>query len=244
MEVIVLDNGKIDRCKEKIKKFLPEIKYLENEENEGFSKGYNKTIKFSLGKYYLMLNSDIEVLKNGLSELVKAEDRFEGGAVLGGKLVFPDMSKQDSVFHLPTIRGALKEYFLKKEGSYFMYEPKGEKYVKVEGLVMACFLIPHKIYEKVGLLDEKTFIFFEDIEYCRRLKQFGIPIFYVPEARFIHHHGGSTKKIGIEKANELLNKSARYYHGEFYNSLLSIVLKLGQKFGRVKTPIPKWAKEI
>lgn len=112
MEVIVLDNGLIDPCKDAITEFLPRIKYLRNPENEGFTRGYNKTIRFSLGEYYLMLNSDIEVLEKGLSELVAMEDDFKGEAVIGGKLLFPDMSDQDSAFHLPTLTGAVREYFL------------------------------------------------------------------------------------------------------------------------------------
>ncbi|MBI2017895.1 glycosyltransferase [Candidatus Daviesbacteria bacterium] len=242
VEVIVLDNGDIDPCKDKIKEYLPRIKYLKNEENEGFSKGYNKTIRYSLGEYYLMLNSDIEVLENGLSELVRVEDEFKGEAVLGGKLVFPDLSKQDSAFHLPTLTGAFKEYFLAKKGSYFMYQPESDKPSKVDGLVMACLLIPKKVLQKVGLLDEGTFIFFEDIEYCRRLKKFGVPLYFVPSAKFIHHHGASTKKIGLDKATGLLTQSAIKYHGKFYYSMITFVLRLGQKFGRVKTPVSRWTK--
>ncbi len=240
MEVIVLDNGLLDSCKEEIKEFLPKVKYLQNSENEGFSKGYNKTIKFSLGEYYLMLNSDIEVLERALSELVRVEDEFKGEVALGGKLVFPDLSNQDSAFYLPTITGALKEYFLAQPGSYFMYQPSGEKPVKVEGVAMACLLIPKKIIKKVGLLDEGTFIFFEDIEYARRLKEHSIPAYFVPKARFIHYHGGSTKRIGQEKATEHLVKAAKHYHGMFYYTLLTFVLRLGQKFGRVETPVTKW----
>ena len=234
MEVIVLDNGKIDLAKNLIKDF--DIKYIENKENEGFSKGYNKTIKYSLGQYYLMLNSDIEVLGNGLSELMKAEDEFRGEAVLGGKLVFPDLSDQDSVFHLPTITGAIKEYFLRIKGSFFMYLPKDEKPVKVEGLAMACFLIPKIILNKSGLLDEGTFIFFEDIEYGRRLKSSGIPLYFIPSAKFIHHHGASTKKQGISKSYEQLKKSSMYYHGKIYYWLLYYTLLFCQKFSGTKTP--------
>lgn len=265
MEVIVLDNGKVDPCKEQIKEFLLKIKYLANSENEGFSKGYNKTIKYSLGKYYLMLNSDIEVLKGGISELIRAEEKLNGEAVLGGKLEFPDGSNQDSAFNLPTLSGAFKEYFLAKSGSYFMYQPGSESRldsrphfvqnpprspfghlggvgIKVEGLVMACMLIPKKILDKAGLVDEGTFIFFEDIEYCRRLNKLGVPVYFVPKAKFIHHHGSSTKKIGLEKANEHLTAAAKYYHGNLYFFLLSLILRLGQKLGNVTTPKPRWTK--
>ncbi len=243
MEVIVLDNGNIDLCKKAIKEFLPQVKYLKNEENEGFSKGYNKTIKYSQGEYYLMFNSDIEVLDGGIKELLKWADYYKGEAVLGGKLVFPDESSQDSVFHLPTLTGAYQEYFEAKKGSYFMFEPNGEEPTKVEGMVMACLLIPRKILNKIGLLDERTFIFFEDIEYARRLKQNNIPLYFIPSAKFIHHHGASTKRIGIDKAYELLTQGSKHYHGKFYYFLLSLVLKVGQKLGRVKTPVSRWTKE-
>lgn len=243
MEVVVLDNGSEDNCKEVIKAFLPKIKYLQNETNLGFSKGYNKTISFSKGEYVLLLNSDIEVLSEGLSQMIEWADQFRGNAVLGGRLFFPNMDAQDSVYSLPTITGAFKEYFLGQRGSYFMYRPQSSKPVKVEGLVMACFMIPEKIINNVGLLDEDTFIFFEDIEYCRRLKRYNVPIYFIPQAKFIHHHGGATKKIGVEKASALLQKGAAHYHGKFYYKLLTWVLWLGQKLGRVKTPMSRWTKK-
>ncbi len=240
LEVIVLDNGNVDPVFEKIKEFLPRIKYLKNKENEGFSKGYNKTIKYSLGQYYLMFNSDIEVLPGSISEMIKRADEFKEEAVLGGKLIFPDGTKQDSAFHLPTLTGAFKEYFLAEKGAYFMFEPSADQPSQVEGLVMACLLIPLNIINKVGLLDEGTFIFFEDIEYARRLKRLGVPLYFVPSAKFIHHHGASTKGIGTNKAYQLLQTASKHYHGNFYYFLLSLILKLGQKLGRVKTPISRW----
>lgn len=242
MEIVVLDNGSDDNCSEVIKEFLPKIKFIQNKENEGFSKGYNKAISYSKGRYILLLNSDIEVLKNSLTELLNYAKEYKDNAVLGGKLYFPDKTNQDSVFNLPTLTGAFNEYFLDKKGSYFMYLPEGEKPITAEGLVMACFLIPEKVLNKVGLLDEETFIFFEDIEYCRRLKQYGIPLYFIPTAKFIHHHGGSTKRIGQNKAYQLLQKAAKHYHGAFYYFLLTWVLRIGQKLGRTKTPVSRWSK--
>lgn len=240
MEVLVLDNGSEDNCRDVIKEFLPKVKYLQNKENKGFAKGYNKLIRYSRGQYFLMLNSDIEVPGDGISEIIKWADHFKGEAVLGGKLHFPDRSNQDSVFHLPTIWGAFKEYFLGKKGSYFMYLPKSDQPFRVDGMVMACYLIPWNIINKVGVLDEGTFIFFEDIEYARRLKQANILLYFIPSAKFIHHHGGATKRIGETKAYKLLKQGAIHYHGAVYYHLLSFILWLGQKLGRVKTPVSRW----
>ncbi len=239
MEVVVLDNGSDDECREVNKEYLPKIKYLQNRTNEGFTRGYNKTIAYSKGQYILMLNSDIEVLDESLTEMLSQAQRFGEKAVLGGRLYFPDGSDQDSAFYLPTVTGAFKEYFLAEKGSYFMYLPKTDVPTRVEGLVMACFLIPEKVINDVGLLDEGTFIFFEDIEYCRRLKRMGIPLYFIPSAKFIHHHGGSTKRLKSGEAYKLLTRGSRHYHGGLYYFLLTVTLWLGQKLGRVKTPVAR-----
>ncbi|MDO8638016.1 MAG: glycosyltransferase family 2 protein [Candidatus Daviesbacteria bacterium] len=231
VEVVLLDNGTLDCCEEIAKKFK-EVKYLKNLENLGFSKGYNRGIKYSTGKYVLLLNSDIEVLDNSLEEILKEAERLKE-AVLGGKLYYPDKSNQDSCFFLPTISGAFREYFLNQKGTYFMFLPKSDKPVKVEGIIMACFLIPRKVIDKIGLLDEGTFIFFEDIEYCRRLRENNIPVYFCPQAEFIHHHGASHKKLEEGEAYKMLVKGSKHYHGTFYYSLLYLVILFGQKFRKV-----------
>ena len=236
MEVIVLDNGNLDPAKNKIKEYLGRVKYLENEENEGFSKAYNKTIRFSLGENYLMLNSDIEAMDGSFVEVLKTAEELKGEAVAAGKLIFPNEIIQDNVFHLPTITGALKEYFLRQKGAYFMYAPKVEERIRVEGAAMAAYLIPQKILRKVGLLDENIFILFEDVEYARRLKRNCVPVYFAPNIKFLHHHGASTKKQGIDKSYEQLKTSSMYYHGKIYYWLLYYVMLFCQKFSGTRTP--------
>jgi len=94
---------------------------------------------------------------------------------------------------------------------------------------MACFLIPRKILNKVGYLAEKSFLYFEDIEYCRRLKKSGIGIYYYPKAEFFHHHGASSEKIGQTQAYSYLKKGAFFYHGRLKYLILWFILWLGQK---------------
>ncbi len=238
IEIILLDNGRLDPCEKFINNF-PKVKYIQNQENAGFTRGYNRTIRYARGEHILMLNSDIEVLGNSLTDLVKAADTYHGEAVVGGRLYFPDMTNQDSCFFLPTILGAIKEYFLGIKGSYFMFFPKSSKPTRVEGMVMACFLIPRKIINNIGLLDEGTFIFFEDIEYCRRLKKNGIPIYYYPAVKFIHHHGASHKQLKEGEVYKMLVKGSLNYHGRLYYSLLYLVMLLGQKLSKVHVPVSR-----
>jgi GT2 family glycosyltransferase len=238
-EVILIDNASDDGCDEMVKKY-PHVKFVSNTTNRGFSGANNQGIDYSRGEYVLLLNSDTECRPNSLAELVKAADELGGRAITAGKLFFPDGSRQDSAFYLPTVRKAFEEYFLGRTGSYFMYQPQVVNPVRVEGAVMACFMIPRAVINKIGYLDEGTFMYFEDVEYCRRASLSAVPIYFVPKAEFVHHHGASSKKIGQEKSYELLKKGSRYYHGAVKYWLLWAILWLGQRIGKTKSPTSRW----
>lgn len=232
-EILVIDDGSGDSFSD-LKKEFSDAEFLMNESNKGFVASYNRLFDFSRGKYLLMLNSDIEVTKGSLSSLVTKSKELKDKAVLTGKLVFPDGSPQDSCFKLPTAWGAFKEYFLKIKGSYFMFRPESSKPTRVEGAVMADYFIPRNILSKVGLLNEKLFMYFEDIDYARRLKGLDIPIYFCPDIKFYHHHGASSQKAG--GLNRQLIESSKTYHGAFNYFFVTFALWLGQKFGRVSTP--------
>lgn len=235
MEIIMLDDCSPTDPTPEIKQFFPKIRFYKNEVNLGFTRSFNRLFKLSRGKNILMLNSDVELLEHSISELLKTEDKLNGEAVLGGRLYFPDMRSQDSVYFLPTPWGAIKEYFFNKTGSYFMYVPKPEVLTKVEGLVGACILIPRKVFNKIGYLTEEVVSYFEDIEYLRRLKKNNIPAYFVPTAKFIHHHGASFSKLG-SKTLEIHQASAKMYHGKWGYKMIYLTLWLAQKLTRKKPP--------
>jgi hypothetical protein len=124
-----------------------------------------------------------------------------------------------------------------------MFLPKGNEPVKVDGGVMADFLIPRKVINKIGILNRKLFMYFEDIDYCRRLKKAGIPVYYVPKAEFYHHHGATAKKIGKPAINTQIIESSKIYHGKFYYSLITALLWFVQKLDIVMAPKSRWEKE-
>ena len=241
-EVIVLDNATDDDFSV-VEKQFPQARIIKNAVNKGFVGGYNRLMEYARGEMVLMFNSDIAVKGNALETLVKASEKFDHEYVLTGKLLFPDGAPQDCCFKLPDISGAISEYFLKRKGSYFMFRPETDHPVRVEGAVMADFLIPRKVINRIGYLNRKLFMYFEDIDYCRRLKKADIPIYYIPDAEFFHHHGATAKKIGKAAINTQLIESAKIYHGEFKFFVLSQVLRLGQKWGQITTPVSRWEKE-
>jgi GT2 family glycosyltransferase len=231
-EVIVLDDASGDKCKEVVEKYK-EVKFLQNSVNKKFVAANNRLLEYTRGELILMLNSDMEVKSGALSTLIETSKKFNNEVVLAGNLIFPDGRDQDSCFFLPTVMGAIKEYFLGKKGSYVMFRPLGNKPVQVECAVMACFLIPRKVLNKIGYLNRNLVMYFEDVDYCRRLKRAGIPLYYVPRAEFAHHHGASSKIIGQNKANDLIIQSSKTYHGRVYYTLLTTTLWAAQKYQKL-----------
>jgi len=225
-EIIVVDNASDDNLSQKIKKYK-DVLYVESEKNLGFAGGYNRGIALSRGKNILILNSDIEFKNNSLSNLKKAAQKYSN-TVLVPKLILPNGNVQKSVFNLPGIVGAFREYLFGTKNAYSMYVPKFDIPIKVEGGVMAAMLIPRAVWDKVGAISEKSFMYFEDIEYCRRLKNKSVPIYYLPNLEVNHHHGAASKTIG-EKAGEYLVAGAKAYHGSLRYWIITLIIKMGQK---------------
>lgn len=235
-EVIVVDNYPADHCVELARKHTIKPIVLINTENVGFSKAINKGIKESIGKYILIINPDTRIKGNALKLLF---DFAETHPVLGAvapKLLYNDGNIQSSCYKFPTIVNAIKYYFLGCKNCFNKYYP-GNKTTKVDVAVMAAFLIPRTTINQVGGLDERFFLYYEDVEYCRRLKKFGLPIYYFPKAQIMHVHGASGSFTS--HLSSPLARSAEIYHGKLGSNILNTVLWAGQKWQKLIKKIKK-----
>jgi GT2 family glycosyltransferase len=232
-EIIVIDNGSIDGTVAMVKEIKEsKIKIIENKENVGFVKAVNQGLKQAEGEYLLLLNSDIFVKNNALEKLITfAKDQPRTG-VIGGKLINPDGSLQGSCFYLPTITRIIKEFWFNGPSSLTKYAPLGDKPAEVEAVSGAVFLIPKKVLHKVGFFDERYFMYFEDLDYCRRVRQAGFKVYYLPEAEFIHEHGASGRSIP-QKTHRWLVESSKVYHGVIKYYLITFIIWSGQKCQKI-----------
>ena len=228
-EVIVVDNASKDKSPAMIKKNFPKVKLIENRTNLGFAQANNQGIKKAKGEYLLLLNPDTRVEPGSLEKLIQFAQKHPEAGIVGAKLINPDGSVQPSVYHFPTLGRATREYWLSQEGVYEKYAPKSKKAIEVEAVTGAAMLIPRKTIEKVGLLDERYFMYFEDLDYCRRIRQAGLKVYYLPEAEIIHHHGKSAAKVG-SKAYQYLTQSSKIYNGFIKYYLLFLIIWIGQKW--------------
>lgn len=234
-EIIIVDNASSDGSNEAFKKLEKENKNLKlilNKENLGYAKANNQGIRISKGKYLLLLNSDTLVKKNSLRNLVKFAFKTTDAGVVGSKLYNLDGSIQSSCYHFPTIKNAILEYFLGKKGLFEKFVPEGKDPITVDALVGASFLITPKARQEVGVLDERYWAYFEDIDYCRQVWKKGLKVYYLPSSEIIHYHGASFKKATPDDAKRWrrLIPSSKIYHGLVYHYVINSIIWIGQKW--------------
>lgn len=236
-EVLLTDNGSNDGSTEAFKKIKEEkfwknrFTLILNNSNTGYAKANNQGIKKAKGKYILLLNNDTVVHKCALQNLLRFAENTSDAGVVGSRLLNIDGSLQMSCYHFPTITNAIKEYWFGKKGLFEKFAPRSDDPVTVDSVVGAAFLITPAAKRKIGILDERYFAYFEDIDYCRQTWKNGLKVYYLPESVITHYHGATFKKLGDE-ANRWrkLIPSSKVYHGLFKHYVINAILWLGQKW--------------
>lgn len=239
-EVLLIDNGSSDGSVEAFKK-IKEEKYWKsrftlilNDSNTGYAKANNQGIRRAKGKYIFLLNNDTVVHKHALQNLIDFADRHPDAGIVGSRLLNIDGSLQSSCYHFPTITNAIKEYLLGQKGLFEKFAPNGNKAMIVDSVVGAAFLITPKARKLVGMLDERYFAYFEDIDYCRQVFKNGLKVYYLPNSVITHYHGATFKKLADDGQRwKKLIPSSITYHGFLKHYLLYIILWTGQKWQKI-----------
>ena len=229
-EIIIVDNASVDGSLQTFKK-IDRIKLIINKKNLGFAKASNQGIETAKGKSILLLNSDTKVKKGFLQKLEDFTEKIEDAGVVGPRLLNINGSVQKSVMHFPTILRAIREYWLNQKGKYELYIPECKDFCEVDAVVGAVFWITKKAIKKVGFLDERYFMYFEDLEYCRRVRNAGLKVYYFPLAEVVHYHGVSGKNVVKPELQwQRLIPSSKIYNGILKHYLINFILWSGQKW--------------
>lgn len=224
-EVIVVDNDSRDGSAEMVMKEFPQAKLIVNNRNLGFAAGNNAGIEVATGEFVLLLNPDTELMDNAFGTMVRIMRANSDVAVLGPTLLNADRSLQPSVRRFPTplsqalVMLKLHHVFprLKPVMRYFADGFDYLAVAKVDQVMGAAFMVRRSAFERLGLLDERFFIWFEEVDFCKRVVDAGFGVMYTPEACVIHHGGESFGQVfGPKKQryfNDSLLKYIRKHHG-------------------------------
>ncbi len=225
LEVMVVDNNSSDHSQEMLKKDFPEVRLTENSRNLGFSAGCNQGIRESRGRYILFLNPDAELTRTGIKDMIDFMNSKPEAGICGPKMTdqkgnlqfscrsFPSyltsISSSQSILNRIFPENVLSRKYLLKDQNRFQIR-------EVDWVSGSCLLAKREMFEKVGLLDERFYMYVEDVDVCYRAKLAGFSVFYFPEVVVIHHIGKSTKKRKIEMLVEH-HRSMYHFYRKHYN---------------------------
>lgn len=230
-EIYLIDNASYDNSLEKLKKDFSIqinsglIKLILNKKNMGFAFANNLAIKKSDSKYILLLNSDTIVNDNSIENCLKYIEKDSNIGALGCKITLPDGSLDKACKRsFPDIKSSfyriigLSHIFPKSKrfGKYNLNYLNENGIYDVDCLSGAFMLVRSKTIEQVGLLDEKFFMYGEDIDWCYRIKKSGWKIIYYGDAQIIHYKG--TRKKQENKIIYEFYKSMHIYYNEHYRN--------------------------
>lgn len=196
-EVFVVDNNSRDGTVEMVNKNFEQVELIANSENLGFAKANNQAIKKASGRYILLLNPDMRVYPDTLKNMVAWMDERPQAGVAGCHLVdekggtvphvrrFPRLGDQLAiVLKIPHIFPGILNKYLQKDLDH-------NKEAEADSIRGSFFMIRREALRDIGELDERFFIWFEEVDYCKRAWRAGWKVMYTPQARCIDHVGQS-----------------------------------------------------
>jgi N-acetylglucosaminyl-diphospho-decaprenol L-rhamnosyltransferase len=214
-EVIVVDNASGDGSAQMVRDEFPTVRVIANTSNAGFAAATNQGIRCSAGRYLLLLNPDTTATSSFLRILVAFAESHPAAGAVGPKLVGKHGEDQVSCFPLPTLDREMWRLFhldrFHERASYPLSRLRTATPQSVESIQGACMLIRREALEQAGLLDERFFIYTEEIDLCRRLLDLGWQIFWVPESVIVHHGAASTAQVGGRMFLELYRSKIQYF---------------------------------
>lgn len=210
LEVIVVDNASADGTPTMVKENFPQITLIGNKKNLGFSKACNQGASLAKGEYLLFLNSDTRVKKKTFIKMVRFFEEKEAAAATC-KLTLTS-GKLDPACHrgFPTPWNAfcyfigLEKLFPKFKifSGYHQKWKNQDTLHEVDVISGAFFMIRKKIFQEVRGFDERFFMYAEDIDLCKRIKDNGYKIFYYPDTLVIHYKKQSGRRKLLDKTSE------------------------------------------
>lgn len=185
-EVIIVDNASEDGSVEYIKKNYPEFILIQNKMNLGFASAINQGIKVSKTDYVFLLNNDVELEPDCISNIMDCMEKDENIFAATSKMIqYQDRDKIDDAGDEYTLLG-----WTKRVG----YNKSPEDYIQKRDTFSACAgaaIYRKSVFDKIGLFDENFFAYMEDVDISYRARIYGYKCIYCPEA-VVYHRGSGT----------------------------------------------------
>jgi len=240
-QIILIDNASVDSTIQRAREGGVNVRIVSNRANVGFAAALNQGAKMASGEVLLLLNPDVIITAGSLSKL--AETLSQGGVgAATGMLVAPDgrPAVGFNVRRFPTLGRMLAEVLLLNR--LWKRNPLNREYrcldfdhsalQEIEQPAGACLAVKRNLWESLGGFDETFYpVWFEDVDFCRRLRLHGQKIIYCPVAVFIHSGGHSVNQLSFYDRQVFWYRNMLHYFAKHHSHHETTILRFGVIIG-------------
>lgn len=235
IEVFVVENGSGDDLTELKNKF-PQVTVLEQKKNLGFAGGCNVAIDIASGDFVVLINPDITFVDDALYQIEQHMSECPDIGIGGASLKNTDGSQQLCVWSFPTpvdqyclllkINHIVPNLYcfrrwLKKD---FVYDKSQD----VDQVMGAFFCIRKQLLNKIGFLDDGFFMWYEEVDFCKRAKEAGWRVRYFHDVVAKHKKGSSFDRVPTIHKQKMLRRSVRRYMFKHYGKVIGVVFLISE----------------
>ena len=238
VEVWVVDSASSDDSVEMVRREFPQVRLVASPHNLGFSRGNNLALRQYRGRYALLLNPDTRPVDDALVAMMAYMEGHPQVGVLGPQLRYGDGRLQSSRRRFPTLMTALMESTVPGQWfqdnrwarAYRLADTPDDAVQAVDWVVGACMLVRREAIDAAGLLDERFFMYSEELDWCRRIVAAGWAVVFYPPAVVIHYEGQSSGQVAAARAIRFESSKVLYFakhHGRAAAGFLRAFLWCG-----------------
>jgi GT2 family glycosyltransferase len=249
IRIIVVDNASKDGSREMLETLFPEVKLINSGSNIGFGKANNLAIRYANNPLIFFLNPDTVVMKGTLEGMVDFMRFHPTVGAMSCKITYPPAQTEivgtdggAQTLGLQWVPSPLKillkmlflsDKVIQKFKNYLPYkDPHESGYVSF--LAGACLMVRREVLEQIGCFDERFFMYGEDYDLCRRIKDAGWQLYYMSEVKIAHYVGGASRRTTSQFSTLMMCQSVSQlmekYYGQVGKSLYRIVIFSGSCF--------------
>jgi len=239
-EVLVVDNDSQDESVSMVRSNFSQVKLIVNQTNLGFSRANNQAIRLAQGKFILLLNPDMQVKEDTLQKAIDWAEKHDQATVIGCRLVdewgkiIKQVRRFPKFFDQLMVTLKIPHFFPTVLNKYLCANFDYSQAARVDSLRGSFFLINRENYQKISqqslpLLDERYFIWFEEVDFCRQVYQLGGEVWYTPEAECLDYVGQSFRQVKRGQTQKYFSDSMLKYFQKWEKLWQYFILKVSWK---------------
>jgi len=241
--VIVVDNGSTDGSPDAIRSQWPNVRLIELRENLGYARANNLAVRATTSEVILFLNSDTVVFPDSIDKLIRELNNRPNVTIIGPRLIdhngYPELSIGSMIGPFNEALQKLKTLVLSRQTpllAHWVNRTLSHQHYP-DWVSGACLLIRRSVAEAAGLLDERFFLYGEDVDFCATVRQLGGKVCFLPEIKVLHHRGRSSTTNPKQK-QEARRRSQLAFYEKHHPAWLPIL----RLYLRIKRQLPSTEK--